>query len=248
MRWIAAAILFYSVACAHAADLATLTKWGTPEGTVKQQGEFCYAMDGQTRLARWTLESIGVEELAGRATRIDSFAADESIPAEFRASLADYQSSGYDRGHLACAGNYTQQAAKSATFLLSNIAPQNKQLNRGEWRKLEQYCRDRVNATTRVWILTVPIWLADGEHVRTHTIGEHHVWVPTHFGKAVLESVNGKEPFRLFAWIVPNTDPPASLDSFEQWAATVDELEEASGLDLWNKLPAELQTRLESGR
>ena len=79
------------VGAARAADLATLTKWGAPEGTLKQQGEYCHALDGQTRLARWTLESLTMEDLAGRATRIDSFAADPSVPVEFRATLAAYQ-------------------------------------------------------------------------------------------------------------------------------------------------------------
>lgn len=245
-----AACLLHAAAPAGvgAADLATLTKWGAPEGTITQQGAYCHALDGQTRLARWTLESLTMEDLAGRATRIDAFAADPSVPAEFRATLAAYQGSGYDRGHLAAAGNYGDQAAKSATFLLSNMAPQDKTLNRGQWRELEAHCRWLVDGLDgrRVWIVTLPVWLPDGEHVRTHTIGRERIWVPTHFAKSVLVEDAGEQPV-LYGWLAANREQDVTAD-YADWSATVDEIETAAGLDLWSGLPNELEAKLEAGQ
>jgi endonuclease G len=53
------------------------------------------------------------------------FLEDLDIPEKFRAKLADYVKSGYDRGHMAPAGDAKySQGAMDQTFLLSNIAPQ----------------------------------------------------------------------------------------------------------------------------
>ncbi|VDQ15142.1 unnamed protein product [Trichobilharzia regenti] len=47
----------------------------------------------------------------------------------FRSTNDDYLHSGYDRGHLAAAGNHRlSHTAMSQTFILSNIAPQKKVL------------------------------------------------------------------------------------------------------------------------
>ena len=43
----------------------------------------------------------------------------------FRGALEDYRGSGFDRGHMAAAGNYpTDQAAMCGTFMLTNMVPQ----------------------------------------------------------------------------------------------------------------------------
>jgi endonuclease G len=43
----------------------------------------------------------------------------------FRATLNDYRRSGYDRGHLAAAGNHKYwPMAQKETFSLSNMSPQ----------------------------------------------------------------------------------------------------------------------------
>lgn len=48
-----------------------------------------------------------------------------SIHQFFRSTNKDYFRSGFDRGHLAAAGNHwVTQESKDETFLLSNISPQ----------------------------------------------------------------------------------------------------------------------------
>ena len=67
------------------------------------------------------------------------FKEDESDPEIFRARLVDYRGSGYDRGHLAPAGNYKWSAkAMEDTFYLSNMSMQvGKGFNRDKWEELE---------------------------------------------------------------------------------------------------------------
>ena len=55
------------------------------------------------------------------------------------AILADYKGSGYDRGHLAPAGDMAwSKKAMSESFFLTNMSPQVPGLNRGMWRMLEE--------------------------------------------------------------------------------------------------------------
>lgn len=53
------------------------------------------------------------------------FRPDSRLEPPFRSNLSDYSGSGYDRGHLAPAGDHkTTQANLTETFLLTNMAPQ----------------------------------------------------------------------------------------------------------------------------
>ena len=54
-----------------------------------------------------------------------TFIPDELVPEAFRCTDEDYIYSGYDRGHLAAAGNhFNSQPAMDDTFLFTNICPQ----------------------------------------------------------------------------------------------------------------------------
>lgn len=54
-----------------------------------------------------------------------------------------FQCSGFDRGHLAAAGNHRKsQLAVDQTFYLSNMSPQvGRGFNRDKWNDLEMHCR-----------------------------------------------------------------------------------------------------------
>jgi endonuclease G len=55
---------------------------------------------------------------------------------------SDYTNSGFDRGHLAPAGDMKwSETAMDESFLMSNISPQKPAFNRGIWKKLEEKIR-----------------------------------------------------------------------------------------------------------
>jgi len=59
-----------------------------------------------------------------------------------RASLSDYDHSGYDKDHMAPAVDFALDAAeKSDSFSMANMAPQLPGLNRAEWEHLEETVR-----------------------------------------------------------------------------------------------------------
>lgn len=79
----------------------------------------------------------------------------------FRSNNADYSHSGYDRGHLAAAGNHkAHQKHVEQTFYLSNMAPQvGKGFNRDSWNRLEKYVRKLVRNSNGVYCCTGPLYL-----------------------------------------------------------------------------------------
>jgi endonuclease G len=72
---------------------------------------------------------------------------------------AAYAKSGYDRGHLAPAYDASTDAELRATFLLSNMTPQNPGLNSGSWRVLELNVRKLFyKSASDVRVITIPIY------------------------------------------------------------------------------------------
>lgn len=77
----------------------------------------------------------------------------------------DAQGSGFDRGHLAPAGNHKQsQEYCNETFYLSNIAPQvGAGFNRDKWEHLERYVRKMTKRYKNVYVCTGPLYLPKRE-------------------------------------------------------------------------------------
>lgn len=87
----------------------------------------CYSLgyDCRTRNASWVYERITATSIKGDVDRKNfNFKEDPTIPEIFRSRLTDYKGSGFDRGHLAPAGDHKIDAdAMADTFYLSNMSP-----------------------------------------------------------------------------------------------------------------------------
>ena len=160
-----------------------------------------------------------------------SFHEDKQLPACVRSILNDYRKSGFDRGHLAPAADHKDsEKSMKDTFLLSNISPQDPNLNRVYWAKLEKYVRELVYKHGKVTVVTGPLFLPktrkDGKKfVSYQVIGNNNVAVPTHYFKIIraksLEEayimpnrfVEGRPPGKLFRSTHP-IDSTLPLRSF----------------------------------
>lgn len=223
-----------------------IMKYGIP-GTenIRYYEGFVLSYSNAHRTSNWVCEHLTRQDINsknGNVTRDDcKFFEDSTMHAFFRASIQDYKGSGFDRGHLAAAGNHKySQKAMCETFSLSNMSPQvGKGFNRGTWNRLERHVYDLAKLYTHMYICSGPLYLpyTDGDgkrYVRYQVIGENHVSVPTHFFKVILgETDTGR--IEIQAFIMPNTviadDAPLS-----NFLVALETVEKASGHLFFDKL------------
>lgn len=212
--------------------------WGAPESSYVTHGDYLLAYNGQTRCARWTLEYLTTNQVDGPLTRGElDFHEDRNIPAEFRATNADYKGHReFARGHLAAAANHsdTQENMRS-TFTLANACPQYQSFNSGIWLALENHVRGLTANGAEVWCVTCPLWMPEEKSgiAKIKTLGESRIWIPTHCGKAVIVRTPDGH-LELLAWIIPNSDVlVGAREGIDKWAVSTDAFESASGINVW---------------
>lgn len=178
--------------------------------------------------ASWVAYVLTRKEVeSGTIERTDNFRTDTSI-ATGSASLADYRGSGFDRGHLAPAGDMKWDAqAMSESFLMSNMSPQAPSFNRGIWRSLESRVRVWATEKDSIYVITGPL-LGSIDTL----IGVNEVGVPDSYFKVLVDL--SPPDHSMIAFILPNTR--SSGDPI-QFAITVDSLEIISGYNFFASAP-----------
>ncbi|GAX85438.1 hypothetical protein CEUSTIGMA_g12854.t1 [Chlamydomonas eustigma] len=210
---------------------------------VRVYDSYAASYDPRTRTPKWVLEHITAKDLEGDANRNKSqFFEDNQIDPAFRATLESYKDSGYDRGHMAPAGdNKSSQKALNETFSLTNICPQvGLGFNRDYWERFERYVRDLTKKAGDVYVVTGPLWIpkpdVDGKWNMQHPmIGQPPglIAVPTHFYKVILaDGRRGKGSSRevgVGAFVMPNApiDPQLPLTAF---TVPLEPLEQLAGM------------------
>lgn len=207
-----------------------------PEAVVEHQ-YYTLEYDEEHETALWVAYELTADEVRGTVTRKDDFRADKMVLTG-SANRYDYQGSGFDRGHLAPAGDMKiSEAAMSESFYMSNMIPQRPAFNRGIWLELENTVRTWAVENGAVLIATGPLY---GQDIPLR-IGSSGVAVPEGFFKVILDY---REPqLKAIAFLFANEGSDRPLAEF---AVSVDEAERASGLDFFHGLPDETEERLES--
>ncbi len=196
---------------------------------------FVLCHDANRKVPAWTAYELTPAQLEQPARSRPSRFHSDAILQSPGATNADYTRSGFHRGHLVPARDL---ANSPQTFVLSNAAPQNPSLNMGRWRQLENTVRMLAASSDALYIVTGTLFQAP----QPQTIGPNQVGVPTHFYKAIL-AVQGSRKI-MFAVILPNS---AHLrQPISHFAASVDEIETLTGLDLFPTLPIVDQQSLEA--
>lgn len=224
---------------------AQIMKYGFPGmANIRSFDDYVLSYDQRNRVANWVFEHL-TRDSVRHNDAVDrskcEFAPDPSLHPFFRAENRDYKSSGFDRGHLAAAGNHkAQQQHCAQTFYLSNMAPQvGTGFNRDSWNRLERYVRKLTAVYLNVYCCTGPLYLPkrdpDGKtYVRYQVIGKNNVAVPTHFYKVVVgETKDGH--LEMEAYVMPNAvianDTP--LTTFQ---VPPESIERAAGLLFFDRI------------
>jgi len=197
---------------------------------------FTLQYNEQHEQADWVAYRLDSLELIPVVKRQDRFKSDPNVITG-SASLSDYKSSGYDRGHLAPAADMRfSEETMLQSFFMSNMSPQLPEFNRGIWKKLEETVRDFAKENLELYIVTGPVL-----RVGLTTIGENEVSVPELYYKALCELTPPE--IKMIAFLLPNQGSTAELQTF---SISVDSLEKITGLDFFYILPDRLEESLES--
>lgn len=163
-------------------------------------GGFYIQYDSRTRNPKYVVQrfqrSITKGEEGGNRSK-SHFKAEQQIQVDmFRVKPTDYNNSGFDRGHMVPASDFSySQEALNSTFTMANMCPQSPQLNKGLWARLEawlRYIHIQHKEFEELIVITGPVYapiLIQGEWVHINrTIGTFPklIHVPTHFFKIVL--------------------------------------------------------------
>ena len=185
----------------------------------------------------WVLTSEHADGEVGRSGQL--FIEDEDVP-EPRATYRDIREGecGYQRGHMCpAADNKWSYKAMKEAFLMTNICPQNGDLNQNDWESLEGACRGWARKYGKVYIVAGPIFNSK----KYKTVGEHEVAVPDAFFKVVLTFGPGSPKAIGFLY-----DNQSGHHKMEYYARTVDEVEKATGMDFFSQLSDGVEVAIES--
>jgi nuclease EXOG len=218
-------------------------KYGLPESNVSFHSyhSHCLEYDRARKIPVWVLEKLSSKNTTNIADRIHStFQADPEVPCQFSAANSDYLYSGWDRGHMACAGNYKyDQKSMDDTFYLTNIIPQEPDNNRNYWYRLEKYCRGLLKSYDDVTIICGPLFIPkeeDGKKfIHYEALGSGNVNVPTHLFKIILAETDNDDPPLLGAFIMPNTsiNHDVPLTDFQ---VSLEDIEKFNGVRFFERL------------
>ena len=186
--------------------------------------------------AEWVAYELTKEKVSGTIGRTNNFREDRKIHTG-SATLSDYKGSGYDRGHLAPAGDMKfSSTAMSESFFMSNISPQNASFNRGIWKKLEEQVRTWAFENGHIYVITAGVL-----SLSSSSIGYNRIGVPDYYYKVILDY---NEPeIKAIAFVLPNQKGTQQLSSY---VTSIDYIESITGIDFFPELPDDLEKRLES--
>lgn len=189
------------------------------------------------KIPNWVAYELTDLEVQGEVPRYDRFKPDPMVPQGATATTNDYKHSGYDRGHMAPAADmkWDEQVMKES-FYLSNICPQNPNLNGGVWKDLEEQVRDLASQKGKIFVVCGPI-----VNDMSNTIGENKVVVPQAFYKVLLQEENGE--IHTIGFVYENVSGRKPMSTY---AMTIDEVENLTNIDFFPSLPNKIENKVEA--
>jgi DNA/RNA endonuclease G (NUC1) len=233
-------------------SIRTHLPWGVPRETgpvtnerLLVQRDYVIRYDGDLRVPLWAAERLEAARL-GRVQREDCFRADPRLPAADASTPADYREPIYDQGHIAPFANQSTSAiAGHNSFIMSNMAPQTCQFNRGIWQILEGITRLWAQEHGSIHVLSGSVFDRDGDNARDpddasprmrSNSGAARVAVPSHFYK-IIAVARAPGEFETLSILMPhneaNPDGAAALRYLEEHVTNVAAIERVAGFRLF---------------
>ncbi|MCQ2313312.1 MAG: DNA/RNA non-specific endonuclease [Paludibacteraceae bacterium] len=219
----------------HQYELASLQSDQT-ENIVKHIG-YTVSYNSEWRLPNWVAYELTSEEVEGIYPRENNFRDDPDIYGEAESST--YTNSGYDRGHMAPAGDMKwSKISMKESFYMTNICPQNHNLNGGDWKELEEHVRLMATKYEHVYICCGPIVSAKHKTIGNYSFEK--IVVPDAFFKVLLRQKDST--WTSIGFKMPNK---AGHNALSSYAMSVNDLEKLTEIDFFYNLPDSIEDIVE---
>ena len=149
---------------------------------------FAILHSGESKTAVFVAEKLNKASIADAdEKRTNKFFPDARLRSAERATLDDYKGSGFDRGHMAPAGDMPTAQAMAQSFSLANMIPQSPEHNRGVWAKTVEAATRKYasRASGDVYVITGPVY--EPSIAQSPSIGTGKVRVPKYLFKLVYD-------------------------------------------------------------
>lgn len=212
-----------------------------PEGTpqqVKEYTGFTLNFNKDNHTANYVAWELLASETSGSIDRNDySYWVDNSLEGCLSTDFA-YSTYGYERGHMCPAADQKwSAAAMNDSMVMANMCPQYRSLNSGLWGTLENMERTWAKRDKAIWIIAGPLYYATDDLY----IGKAKARVASAYFKAFL-LIDSDNP-RAIAFVFQNGSNPGNI---EDYAMSIDELEEETGYDFFPALPDDIENAVEA--
>ena len=238
--------LFFAFSCVSNRTVVPAGRYEVPVATkaineiyLERYG-YCVSFNPDLNIPNWVAWTLNPDKLIERESRKNKFVPDPDITPSKAITTNEYKGCGWDRGHMCPAGdNRWHWRAMDESFYMTNICPQNHNLNRGDWKELEDACR-KWAASETVYIACGPILYKEPKY---GYIGkEHQIRIPDAFFKVVLTGLESGRP-RAIGFIYKNESGNNKLDKYVN---TVDEVERITNMDFFSELPDDVESVVEA--
>lgn len=191
------------------------------DSLIKHQA-YSLVFDKFYQQAKWVAYELTKEETVKKVDRSDKFLPDPKI--SFTNHDIDYALSGYDRGHLAPAGDMSwDENVMKESFYYSNMSPQVPAFNRGIWKRLEDQARKWAIENEALLIVSGPILNSP-----LQKLGPNKIAIPSKYFKIVVDYCEPE--LKGLAFIMNNEGSTLPLQHF---AVSIDSVQKITGINFF---------------
>ena len=208
---------------------------------------FSMEYDKSKKHSRWIAFRFDNQTKQQNVSRSDEpFDADPAIGSQYQRVQADFGKQGYYRGHLcASADRLYSREVNEQTFYYTNMSPQRNKFNTGIWLTLE----GQVQSWGRSCTSSDTLYVVKGgtidkeDQIRGYISNDLSKPIPKYYYMALLFKKG--DSFKAIAFWMEHSDTPKSTKLVD-YALSIDELEEKTGIDFFPNLNDNLENALES--
>lgn len=226
-----------------------------------EKSTYALSYNNKTYNANWVAWHLSADDF-GKANRDNFFYEDSSLPKNWYAvKYNDFRFSeyGFERGHLCPSADRTADAEMNTeTFHMTNIVPQAPDNNQGVWNDLEMYARKLARDGNELYIFAGTYGVGGTSDKGTFESiplknGRGKITVPAYTWKIIIVLPKGDNDIsritaktETIAVMVPNVQGCGKNGSWQQYKVSIDDIENATGLDFLDLLDDKIEDAIEA--